>query len=85
MSSGKELSVPAVGTTVLALGPTADHFFDRSRVLAIACSYAMAEGKIHVANELYERGVNAMHSAIWHERLAKCVGSDFTLMSETPQ
>ena len=81
---GKALGVPQIGVPVLSLGPTAAFYFERADVLADACAQAMAEGRIHVATELYERGVNAMYNAVWHHNLAQCVGPDFTVINLNP-
>ena len=44
---GKEVALPAVGNPISTFGPTADLYFERADTLAVACSYAMAEGSIY--------------------------------------
>jgi hypothetical protein len=77
---GRDMAPYAKGSPVNSVGPTADFYIERADQIALACAKAMRAGDIHLANELYERGVNAVANHLWHRRLALCVGSDFTLM-----
>lgn len=73
------------GSPVESVGPTADYYFDRAKKLAEQCAEAMRTGDIIRANELYDRGVNAMANHMWHARLAKVVGRDFSIAQTVTQ
>jgi hypothetical protein len=72
------------GSPVGSVGPTADFYLERAEQIARACATAMRTGDIQLANELYERGINAMMNHKWHAQLAKVVGIDFTKMNRKP-
>ena len=45
----------------------------------------MRAGDIQLANELYDRGINAIMNHQWHAKLARVVGRDFSVMNKAPQ
>jgi hypothetical protein len=84
--SNKSLSTNrCMGSPVASVGPTADYYLERAKHYANTCAAAMRAGDIMLANELYERGINAMMNHRWHSGLAKIVGSDLSIMNKEPQ
>lgn len=83
--STNNVSTRCVGSPVGSVGPTADYYLERVEYYANACATAMRAGDIMLANELYERGINAMMNHKWHAGLAKVVGSDISIMNREPK
>ena len=76
-----DIAPRCTGSPVGSVGPTADFYKDRSEQLARACAAAMKAGDIHLANDLYDRGITAFANHLWHARLAQMIGTDLTLMA----
>jgi hypothetical protein len=83
--SKNNVAPKCTGSPVGSVGPTADFYLERAEQIARACATAMRAGDLHLANELYERGINAVMNHRWHAKLAKVVGSDFSKMNRTPK
>jgi hypothetical protein len=84
-SNNKDVAPRCAGSPIQSVGPTADFYLERAEQVASACAAAMRAGDIMLANELYERGVNALMNHLWHAKLAKVVGRDFSVMNKVPQ